>query len=148
MNALIPVKSSCGGSLTKNVPGDRHANILHTLSEFYVPRGTINIKSMSYKNKHNKKLILNLLPMTNNNRDFLKEALKTEIELLKLFSVFLVALVSAFAGMVLGGTYNKSTIHLIFFFATVSALIVVWFIFLIFVRNILRRLKHLKKDTL
>lgn len=81
-------------------------------------------------------------------REFIKEALKAEIELLKVFSVFLVALVTATVTMTLEEYYAKDHMHQFLFFAGIVALAFVLIIFTIFVMKILRRLKQLKTNKL
>jgi uncharacterized membrane protein len=78
--------------------------------------------------------------------EFIKEALKAEIELFKVFSIFLVALVSAVATMILGDYYSKGWLYQFLFYAGIIALAFVLIIFTIFVMKILRRLNQLKNS--
>jgi hypothetical protein len=78
-------------------------------------------------------------------KEFLKEALKTEIELLKVFSVFLVALISAVATMLLGDFSDKDTLHKMLLIFGILGLIFVSLFFIIFVFRIFKHLNQLKK---
>jgi hypothetical protein len=81
-------------------------------------------------------------------KEFIKEALKAEIELLKLFSLFLIGLVSGVASMALSATYNKGVLSLVIFIVGIVALLLDWILFLIFARRIYKRLNQLKNEKL
>jgi TRAP-type C4-dicarboxylate transport system permease small subunit len=83
--------------------------------------------------------------MTNNHRDNLKETLKTDIELLKLFSVFVIALASVVGSMSLSYSFKISTVHLLFYIGSIALLIAFWMFFIIFVARIFKHLNQLKK---
>ena len=78
-------------------------------------------------------------------KDFVKEALKTEIELFKVFSIFLVALISAVVSMSLDGFLNKSGLNRMFLISGIIGLIFVSIILIIFVIRIFKHLNQLKK---
>lgn len=84
--------------------------------------------------------------MTNNQRDNLKETLKTEVELLKLFSVFVIALASVVGSMSLSGSFIKDNLHLTIYIGAFILLAIFWIYFLIFVARIFKRLNQLNKQ--
>ena len=75
------------------------------------------------------------------NTEFVKESLKTEIELFKIYSVFVIALVSAIGGILLKDDLNNNDIEI--------TLLIIGSIFLfsvsiIFLRSILKIKKLVK----
>ena len=83
--------------------------------------------------------------MTNNHRDNLKETLKTDIELLKLFSVFVIALASIVGSMSMSYSFKISRVHLLIYIGALTLLIAFWIFFIIFVARIFKHLNQLNK---
>jgi len=84
--------------------------------------------------------------MTNNHRDYIKEALKTDLELLKLYSVFIIGIVSYLISTLLRGLYDKDNLHFIIFLSAILGFVFFSINFFIFVRRIKNYLKQLKTD--
>ncbi len=84
--------------------------------------------------------------MTSNHRDYIKEALKTDVELLKLYSVFLIGIVSFLVSSVLRASYDKDNVHIIIFLSAILGFVFFSMNFFIFVRRIKNHLKQLKTD--
>lgn len=86
--------------------------------------------------------------MSNDFKEFIKETIKAEIDLLKLFSLFLIGLVSGVSSMLLTESYNKNGLNFTLFILGIIALVLDSFLFTIFVLRIFKHLKQLKNEKL
>jgi sulfite exporter TauE/SafE len=77
--------------------------------------------------------------------DSIKEELKAQYEFLRIYSIFLIGLVSAVVGMILNETYSKSQAHMVLFIMGIISLIFVLVYFLVLTVQIRQLLKQLKK---
>jgi uncharacterized BrkB/YihY/UPF0761 family membrane protein len=77
--------------------------------------------------------------------EFIKEDLKAKFEFLRIYSVFLIGLVTAVFGMILNETYAKSQTNKIILIGGLITLAFILIYFLVLTAKIRKLLKQLKK---
>lgn len=80
-----------------------------------------------------------------NKDEFIKEALKAKFEFYKIYSVFLIGLISAVVSMVLSDNYNTNKTHVVVFITAIAALVFVIIYFLVLTFEIKNLLKQINK---
>jgi hypothetical protein len=79
-------------------------------------------------------------------RESIKESLRIEINLLKLYSIFLIVLGYGMGRITLDGSYDKSALIFGLYLFGIIAIITLLILFIVSIRKIYKKLNQLKVD--